>query len=346
MQFVCYSDWGELPSGVTALFERSAADSVFFSRAWFENLISTTLAGKQSLMLACVVDKNEVLAMLPLSCENDGYYSALTHLYSSLFSLLLAEHKQLQIVRCLVNGLESLGVVSLRLQPLAEDDSAVGLLQQVMESSGFDCYRRAKFYNWFYPVNGASYQDYIAARPARVRNTLARKQRKLEREQNYSIRLFQGQGIDKGIADYQAAYAKSWKANEQFDQFVEGLAHRLAACGWLRLAVLYMDDQPAAAQFWFVVQRRASIFKLVHDEAWKHYSPGTILISFLMRQVIDTDQVEEIDFLTGNDAYKQDWMSHRRQRWALHCVKKTVPVVKRNSLLEWSKRLFFAGHLK
>ena len=31
----------------------------------------------------------------------------------------------------------------------------------------------------------------------------------------------------------------------------------------------------------------------------------------MMEHVIDVDQVEEIDFLTGNDAYKQDWMSAR-----------------------------------
>ena len=43
----------------------------------------------------------------------------------------------------------------------------------------------------------------------------------------------------------------------------------------------------------------------------------------MMEYVIDTDRVEEIDFLTGNDAYKQDWMSERRERFLLCCVKKT-----------------------
>jgi hypothetical protein len=41
-----------------------------------------------------------------------------------------------------------------------------------------------------------------------------------------------------------------------------------------------------------------------------------------MEYVIDTDKVEEIDFLTGNDAYKQEWMSDRRECFALSCVKK------------------------
>jgi CelD/BcsL family acetyltransferase involved in cellulose biosynthesis len=36
-----------------------------------------------------------------------------------------------------------------------------------------------------------------------------------------------------------------------------------------------------------------------------------------MRQVIDIDRVQEIDYLTGDDAYKNQWMSHRRERRGL-----------------------------
>ena len=32
-------------------------------------------------------------------------------------------------------------------------------------------------------------------------------------------------------------------------------------------------------------------------------------------------ELEEIDFLNGNDAYKQDWMSERRQRWSITLFK-------------------------
>ena len=67
---------------------------------------------------------------------------------------------------------------------------------------------------------------------------------------------------------------------------------------------------------------KASIFKLNYDKAWKQYSPGSILMAFLIQHVIDNDKVGEIDFLTGNDAYKQDWMSERRERWRLNCINK------------------------
>lgn len=177
----------------------------------------------------------------------------------------------------------------------------------------------------------------MAGRPSRVRNTIARKQRKLEREHGYSIRLFTGDDLHQGMADYNTVYNASWKARELFGDFVDGLAQRLSGQGWLRLAVLYIAGNPAAAQFWFVSHGKASIFKLAYDESWKRYSPGSILIRYLMEHVIDVDQVEEIDFLTGNDAYKQDWMSERRERWGLYCAKPRPPKRRADRLLDTVK---------
>ena len=194
-----------------------------------------------------------------------------------------------------------------------------------MEASGYSCFRDFRFYNWFHRLGGESFSDYMAGRPSRVRNTIARKRRKLAREHGYDIRLFTDDDLRQGLADYHAIYNASWKARELFGDFVDGLARRLADEGWLRLAVLYIAGKPAAAQFWFVVNGKASIFKLAYDEAWKQYSPGSILIHYLMEHVIETDEVDEIDFLTGNDAYKSDWMSERRERWGMRCARPRPP---------------------
>jgi hypothetical protein len=83
------------------------------------------------------------------------------------------------------------------------------------------------------------------------------------------------------------------------------------------------------------VHGKASIFKLAYDKAWRDYSPGSILTRYLMQQVIDSDKVHEIDFLTGNDAYKQEWMSERRKRWALYCINKPEPVSRMHRLSKW-----------
>jgi CelD/BcsL family acetyltransferase involved in cellulose biosynthesis len=108
-----------------------------------------------------------------------------------------------------------------------------------------------------------------------------------------------------------------WQSERQYQGFMPGWMRACANHGWLRLGVLYVDEVPAAAQCWVVVGSYAQIFSLAYDEQYAKLSLGTILMAHMLRRVIDEDRVELVDFLQGNDLYKQDWMSHRRERWGL-----------------------------
>jgi hypothetical protein len=337
MKFACYTDLDGLPDSADALFAQAERESLFFSRPWFENLLRHGVDAGSSIVLGCVVDEGRVLAILPLIGSGTGQWHSLGHLYTSRFTLLLAEDASPQVMDCLVAGLRRLPLASLRLHPVAEDDGNLERLRRALEASGLSCHHYFRFHNWVHRLAGQPFDAYMADRPARVRNTIARKQRKLEREHDCRIRLYPDADhgdLQQGIADYHAVYRASWKAHEQFVDFVDGLMRVLADRGWLRLAILYVDAQPVAAQLWFVAHRKATIFRLAYDEAWKAYSPGSILMRHLMQQVIDVDRVEEIDFLTGNDGYKQDWMSERRQRLGLYCAKATQAQSGAASLLE------------
>ena len=347
MEFACFSTWGQLPESADGLFAHAEQESIFFSRAWLEEVVSESLQGEQALTLACVIEEDRVLALLPLMSKEAAHLDSLSHLYTSLSTLLVSESAQQPVYDCLVHGLGSLHTRSLKIDPVAENDEKLLRLERSLQSAGFSCHRHFRFYNWIHRTEGQSFADYMATRPARVRNTVARKQRKLEREHGFRIRLYSGDDWPQGLADYDIVYRASWKAHELFDDFIRRLADTLYQRGWLRLAVLYIADQPVAAQFWFVANGKASIFKLHYDQQWKQYSPGSILTRFMMEQVIDIDRVEEIDFLNGNDAYKQDWMSQRRVRWTLYCAKprqnqtRTEKIA--GSINGWAKRLARLG---
>jgi hypothetical protein len=337
MKFECYSSWDQLPYSANALFEQAEKDSIFFSRAWFAN-VSAALDDDQAMLLACVVDSNDskkVLAILPLvKCNGSTWYS-LKHRYTTHYSLLLADDDQQQVLACLAQGLSQLPFKALLLEPAADNDDRISGLQRsletVGETDGYRCERLFRLYNWVYRVQGKSYAEYMAARPAWLRSTISRKKRKLDREHGFEIRLFTGDEVPQAMTDYYRVYTASWKANEQYVDFLDGIVAGFSRPGWSRLAVLYVTQEdvngrlvrgrPIAAQLWFVLHGKASIFRLAYDKAWKQYSPGSILTSFLMEYVIDIDKVEEIDFLTGNEPYKRDWMSERRELFALSCVK-------------------------
>lgn len=325
MKFVCYTGWDQLPESAGALFAQGEKDSVFFSRPWLENLAAEALEDDQALVLACVVAGDEVLAILPLMKRSGNTWFSLSHRYTTHYSLLLADADTQRVLACLAEGLGQLPFRGVLLQPVADNDTRMCGLQQSLEAAGFICDHSFRLYNWILRVQGQSYNDYMSDRPARLRNTIARKKRKLDREHGYEIRLFGGDEVPQAMSDYHAVYGASWKANEQYAGFLDGIVAAFSRQGWARLAVLYVRGKPVAAQLWFVAHGKASIFRLAYDEAWRRYSPGSILTGFLMEYVIDTDRVEEVDFLTGNDAYKQDWMSERRERFALSCVRNVKP---------------------
>lgn len=49
----------------------------------------------------------------------------------------------------------------------------------------------------------------------------------------------------------------------------------------------------------------------------KRWSAGSVLTAALMRHVMEVDQAREVDNLTGDDTYKRESMSQRRERWGL-----------------------------
>ena len=87
--------------------------------------------------------------------------------------------------------------------------------------------------------------------------------------------------------------------------------------GWLRLGIAWLDRKPIAAQVWIVANGKADIYKVAYDEAFKDYSPGTVLTARLLQHVIERDGVHEVDYLIGDDPYKKTWMSDRRERWGV-----------------------------
>ena len=345
MKFVCYSDWAQLPESADALFVQAEKGSIFFSRPWFECLTAHALEADHTMVLACVVDGDRVMAILPLmACAGVNTWYSLRHGLTPLYSLLLADDDQERVLSCLAQALDQLPINALLLEPVAEDDKNLNALKRLLELAGFKCEYNFRDYNWVYHLQGQSYQEYMTGRPAVLRNTISRKMRKLEREHGYEIRMFTGEEVLSRMADYHVVYNASWKQNEIWNadyqnRFIEAFSR----AGWSRLAIMYIKEQPVAAQLWFVRHNKASIFRLAYDQAWRQYSTGSILTSFLMEYVIDTDSVEEIDFLTGNDAYKQDWMSERRVRYLLSCIKYKKPASRFQRVVASLKHIFKRG---
>lgn len=205
------------------------------------------------------------------------------------------------------------------LQPLDAAGAFLARLQPALASAGYWTDRFFCFGNWYLLVEGRSFAQYFATLPAALRHTIERGRRKLTRTAPWRIEIQQAadERLDAAIADFEAVYRASWKPAEPQPRFMPALMRLAAAQGWLRLGVLRLGNEPIAAQLWLVKDGKASIYKLAYVERHARLSAGSVLTAALMAHVLDEDHVAEVDYLTGDDDYKRDWMSQRRERVGL-----------------------------
>lgn len=117
---------------------------------------------------------------------------------------------------------------------------------------------------------------------------------------------------------YYEVYSKSWQKKEGIGPtFHRDLAKIAARNGWLRLGFLFQNGLPIASQFWITCADTSFILKTVYDQNYKKYSAGKILTTEMMKYVIDVDRVKIIDYVQGDESYKQDWTPRRRERKGL-----------------------------
>ena len=228
----------------------------------------------------------------------------------------------------------------LRISPLDGESSFAELLEAALEKSGYWVDRHFCFGNWYLRVGGRSAQDYFKTLPSSLANSIERGQRRLAHAPwNLHIQQLPDAKLEQSIAHFVSIYNQSWKPKEPNPEFIPHLIRAAADQGWLRLGLLEINGQPIASQFWLVKNGKAYIFKLAFVKGQERFSPGSILTWRMMRQVIDLDKVDEVDFLSGDDAYKKDWMPDRRERIGYAAFNKRQPLGWYRALRHFGKRL-------
>lgn len=315
------SDIVRLPADVRALLDDGERVDFQFGHRWYANLVQTVFHDGPSPALHVLRRAGRPVAALPVAVHRQrtgNSVRALGNYYTSLFSPALAQDVQASDLAVLLRAVRTshAPLRSLTLAPMAPESPAFALLEEGLKLAGFAAYRFFCFGNWFLPVAVTSAQ-YLSTRPGEVRSTLRRMGRKFADAGGQLEVCATPADAAAGIPEFEEVYRRSWKRPEPYPGFIPGLARVCADRGWLRLGLARLGGRPIAAQLWVVANGKAAIYKLAYDTEHRRLSPGTLLTAALMQHVIDHDRVAEVDYLTGDDAYKRDWMSHRRERWGL-----------------------------
>ncbi|HKV62603.1 MAG TPA: GNAT family N-acetyltransferase [Candidatus Acidoferrum sp.] len=330
-----YEGLDELPKSFLNLFEEAGRESIFLTLPWFQNFVRTAMTSEDRVRIYTATGAQGTPAGM-LLMRNSGSSSPARKLeaLSNYYSCFYAPHLGAPAKRSRETLLAMTRAIAreqprwdqIEIKPLENQSSEYSELVEAFKAAGFVVQTFFSFGNWYLPVSGRSFTEYSESLPSVLKNTLSRKRKKLEKTGRARIEIVTGgQGLDAAIDSYMKVYLSSWKQPEPYPEFVPSLIRMCAQMGALRLGLIHVDGEPAAAQLWIVHHGNALIYKLAYDERFAELSVGTILSATLFEHALDVDKVKEVDYLSGDDAYKKDWMSERRERWGILALNPRTP---------------------
>ncbi len=292
------------------VLQGTIAPSPFERAEWFALLVQS---GQKPFIATTQTDGR--LAALALTRAN-GRIEPLANWYSLAWRPL-ADADDNEALVAMARSLRS-ETHRVTLWPIPDEDGSATRTERAFAKAGWSVRREQCDHNHVLPVNGRSFAEYWASRPGRMRTTLKRKAKKVEVE---ILSHFDA----VAWAKYEAIYNSSWKPEEGDPVMLRAFAKQEGLAGRLRLGIARHEGMAVAAQFWTVENGTAYIHKLAHREDTKRLSAGTVLSAALFEKAIDEDRVALVDFGTGNDPYKTDWMEEARPRFRIDCLDPRQP---------------------
>ncbi|MGE0581070.1 MAG: GNAT family N-acetyltransferase [Steroidobacteraceae bacterium] len=311
------SSFESLPESARALCSALAQDRWFDSLDWFACLHGTAMGTTVQLRVYVVSDeRGEALACLfcCVHAQQPRELASLTNYYTMEFGPIVkdtADAAEACAALARHIGAERPRWHSVRLDYLKDSGPATSIFIDALGQHGLAVHRHHQYQNWYLDCRDTGFDAYYASRPSRLRNTIERKGRKLQKTHQVEFVLYRSAAddLERGVRDYVTVYNSSWKQPEPHPEFMPELARRLAARNGLRLGVLYLDGKPVAAQFWITTRSEACIYKLAYDEQYAEMSVGALLSRDMFKLALDEDKVPRIDYGVGSEAYKREWMS-------------------------------------
>ena len=321
---------------------------IFLRQEWFALFDKYIFRSNGMPRNLCLRESGRTLAQLRLYQNSSrlikGLHS-LTNFYSPFFQLVGAEPIGAEEHSIFVREFHHFFADFDRIDLVPLKEHEVLWWSDAFAEIGFAGFSYSYSTNWYHD-GIAGLDAFWADRPSRLRNTIRKKSEKLAKEGGFFLDILTPnckRELWKYLGHYHQVYFSSWKQAEPYPAFIDAIVEHAWENGELRLGMAYHDGVPVAGQIWFVCGVTAYIFKLAHRPDYAQYSIGTILSKIMFDYVIKNDRVASIDFLTGDDRYKADWMTRHRKLYGLQlCNKRTVSggaCLIRNTFSSLNKRL-------
>jgi len=173
----------------------------------------------------------------------------------------------------------------------------------------------------FIPLKGRSWDSYLASLGSEHRYNFKRRLRKLHEGVDTFFETAASEGHRRAaLALLFDLHEQRWRERGGSDAFPSGKVRafhdeftRLAlARGWLRLFVLWLDGEPAAALYGLRYGKTFSFYQSGFDPRHAKQSVGLVMMGLAIKAAIE-EGAEEFDLLHGAEAYKFQWARQSRE---------------------------------
>ena len=198
----------------------------FAGSDWVQHFIDQVVRENSQVLAIEAGAPGDSLMLLYRDAQAPSRCTALANYYVSLYSPLssTAADRAEALVR-VVRSLTDLRprIATLNFAPLDAQAEDTAALADALANQGWYVRRYFCFGNWYLPCGGLAFDAYMSDRDSQLRNTWARKSKRLLAVGRVQI-VTSADGVESAMDAYDSIYSKSWKQAEPYADFVRGWA--------------------------------------------------------------------------------------------------------------------------
>lgn len=158
------------------------------------------------------------------------------------------------------------------------------------------------------------WNSYLMGLRKKDRHELKRKVRKLEGRDDVRWHLVPSEDVDRMLREMEvflelhrsSGVDKAHFMNDKMAAYFIDMAKTMTGPGWLDLAVLDVDGEPASAYLSYKYGDRLYLYNSGYSQRFAAYSAGVALLAYRIHKAI-LQGIRWFDFLRGDEDYKYDF---------------------------------------
>lgn len=192
-----------------------------------------------------------------------------------------------------------------------------------------------------------TWDEYYRSLGRRRRKLLRMATRSLERAHSVEFQVCTAETLEDWLSKFFDLHQRRWQSvpvksqfsNPKVREFYREIASKFLQRKWLHFPCLTIDNEIAQAQFSYVYNRKFYAAMIARDTRYSKYSIGHIHTMHSIRYAIGR-QLEEFDFLRGDEPYKFYWTKSARRYVQVVVIKKGLCFELRLRFLRTLLRLY------